>query len=297
MKNKLTIPAICFVAAILFSCGGKKEKSTTNNQNPPVDSIKGKPEKTLINQTEASGYYVGDFEATKYDVNKKPSYSNKITISVDSINASIIYGHSIVAGNLVGFIGNVEISGSTYKVTDAKEQGTNKYNGVFNFSIDVKTKKVLGNWISNNKKMAVTECKFDLVKKEFKYDPKIELPGDLVGSEVYNPSEDPDADYTGEYEALTGSVTKFNASTTELKAKDVENMFKGDLEVLRNSIYARHGYSFQNRKMRYIFDDIDWYIPISVDVRAELTAVEKKNIDLLKRYEEHASKYYDSWGR
>jgi pyridoxine 5'-phosphate synthase PdxJ len=75
-------------------------------------------------------------------------------------------------------------------------------------------------------------------------------------------------------------------------------MFKGDLEVLRNSIYARHGYSFRNRKMRYIFDNYtEWYMPVSLNVEKELTEIEKKNIDLLKRYENHAAKYYDEFGR
>ncbi len=36
---------------------------------------------------------------------------------------------------------------------------------------------------------------------------------------------------------------------------------------------------------------------ISTDVRNELTELEKKNIDLIKRYEEHAEKYYDEYGR
>jgi hypothetical protein len=74
-------------------------------------------------------------------------------------------------------------------------------------------------------------------------------------------------------------------------------MYKGDLEIIRNAIYARHGYSFKNRKMRYVFDQIDWYNPVHVDIRSDLTDLEKKNIDLLKRYEGHAVTYYDSFGR
>jgi len=38
-------------------------------------------------------------------------------------------------------------------------------------------------------------------------------------------------------------------------------------------------------------------MPVSTDVRAQLTDLEKKNIDLIKRYEEHAEKYYDEYGR
>ena len=75
-------------------------------------------------------------------------------------------------------------------------------------------------------------------------------------------------------------------------------MYQGDLEVMRNSIYARHGYSFRNRRMRFLFDQlVDWYMPVSVNITGELTDLEKKNIDLLKRYEAHAEKYYDVFGR
>ncbi len=34
----------------------------------------------------------------------------------------------------------------------------------------------------------------------------------------------------------------------------------------------------------------------SIDVTNELTDVEKKNIALIKRYEEHAESYYDTFG-
>ncbi len=99
-------------------------------------------------------------------------------------------------------------------------------------------------------------------------------------------------------ESLTEDVLSFNASNEELKKEDIENMYKGDLEVMRNAIYARHGYSFKNRKMRFIFDSsVDWYMPVSTDIRDDLTDLERKNIDLLKRYEEHAGRYYDVFGR
>ena len=37
-----------------------------------------------------------------------------------------------------------------YKVTDAKEQGNDKYNGVFNFNIDTQKKNLKGIWASND---------------------------------------------------------------------------------------------------------------------------------------------------
>ena len=50
--------------------------------------------------------------------------------------------------------------------------------------------------------------------------------------------------------------------------------------------------------MRYVFDNnIEWYMPFSTDIRGQLTRLEKENIALIKRYEQHAEAYYDSFGR
>lgn len=83
-----------------------------------------------------------------------------------------------------------------------------------------------------------------------------------------------------------------------LKKRICRIFTKGNLEIIRNAIYARHGYSFKTRRVRFIFDQfVPWYMPVSTDVRNELTELEKKNINLIKRYEEHAEKYYDEYGR
>ena len=49
--------------------------------------------------------------------------------------------------------------------------------------------------------------------------------------------------------------------------------------------------------MRTAFEDLDWYIPDNTDVRAKLTALEKKNIELIKRYEKYAEDHGDDFGR
>ena len=67
--------------------------------------------------------------------------------------------------------------------------------------------------------------------------------------------------------------------------------------MLRNSIYARHGYSFRKRQLRAYFDKQDWYIPVHANIKSDLTEIEKKNIQLLLKYEEHAEEYYDEFGR
>ncbi|MBL7727175.1 MAG: hypothetical protein JNM68_14625, partial [Dinghuibacter sp.] len=45
------------------------------------------------------------------------------------------------------------------------------------------------------------------------------------------------------------------------------------------------------------FENLDWYVPDNVDVKDLLTEIEKKNIRLIKRYEQYAEEYGDEFGR
>ncbi len=238
------------------------------------------------------GFYVGEFEAVLSDAKKAPSYFNRINVSIDSIVDEELFGHSVVAGNNRPFKGNFSQKDNLY-ISEAKEPGNNKYDGVFTFTIFTQPGKITGTWVANDKKLAVTKRSYSLSKKVFQYDPQQNL--NLGGRHgVYDPAAN--NEFEGEF--ITEEAGKFNASAIVLQGKDIENMYKRDLEVMRNTIYARHGYSFKNRIMRYFFDsEISWYIPVSTDVSKELTDLEIKNITLIKSYEEYASAYYDSFGR
>ena len=276
-----------------MACGSSSDTETTEDDmsGAPVPNI---PEAAPPHaKNNIIGYYVGSFEAEKYKENKMPSYSNRINISIDEIKDGKVLGHSVVAGNMRPFEGTITQSGDIYRA-EVKEPGDDRYDGVFSFTVDVSKNTMIGNWIANDTKLAVSERIYQLDKKVFKYNPNLEIPEYIWEAELYNTYNEK----TGDSEYPTEDASKFNASTTLLTKKDVENMYKADLEIIRNTIYARHGYSFKNRRMRYIFDsNVDWYIPVKVDILADLTDLEKKNIDLLKRYEEHATAYYDSFGR
>ncbi|MGB1241782.1 MAG: YARHG domain-containing protein [Chitinophagales bacterium] len=239
------------------------------------------------------GYYVGMFDAKEYKENKRPSYSNKITFSIDSLSENKIFGHSIVAGNMRPFEGEFAHKNGVITTT-CKEPGDDKYDGVFRFNVFTKTDKIEGTWESYDTNLAVTKRSYNLGKRGFSYDSKLELPEKVSFNGMYD-SYDMENRIV---ERPTKDVLTLNASAQLLKKVDVENMYKADLEIIRNSIYARHGYSFKNRRMRYVFDDyVDWYMPIKTNILADLTELEKKNIELLKRYEGHAEKYYDTFGR
>lgn len=66
---------------------------------------------------------------------------------------------------------------------------------------------------------------------------------------------------------------------------------------MRNEIYARHGYCFKIKDMRYTFERRSWYMPVSTDIRDELTDTEVANIQLIDEYETYYDEYYNEFGR
>ena len=87
------------------------------------------------------------------------------------------------------------------------------------------------------------------------------------------------------------------ASTRLLTEEDVNNKMKEDLELMRNEIYARHGYCFVKKRTREQFENFDWYIPNSTDIKKDITAIEKQNIKLIKKFEKYAEDFGDDFGR
>ena len=75
------------------------------------------------------------------------------------------------------------------------------------------------------------------------------------------------------------------ASKRILTASDLQDLSKEDLKIMRNEIFARHGYIFQTAEMKQYFQKQSWYTPQHRDVNAKLSSIETKNIELIKSYE------------
>lgn len=305
MKSNFILLFAIFNLYFLLSCSNHqtatKEKIATKTELseitskpivPTIEKTTEKPSKNIAADL-IYGLYIGEFRAVEYKSEKKPSYFNRITISIDSISQKTIYGHSIVAGNARPFQGSYQQTDALFYM-QVEEPGDNRYDGKFQFTIDTKKLDLVGTWSSNDKNLAVTKRTYHLKAGLFKYDPEAALTEDFLMTGLYDTYDFE----TEEEESLSQDALNYNPSIQLLTKTDIENMYQADLEVLRNSIYARHGYSFKNRRMRYLFDNyVDWYIPLKTNILADLTDLEKKNIDLLKRYEKHAEKYYDHFGR
>ena len=75
------------------------------------------------------------------------------------------------------------------------------------------------------------------------------------------------------------------ASERLLSVSDLQGLSKSDLKIMRNEIFARHGYIFQTQAMKSYFQQQSWYMPKYSNVTSMLTSVEMKNVELIKRYE------------
>lgn len=66
---------------------------------------------------------------------------------------------------------------------------------------------------------------------------------------------------------------------------DVVYLSSRNLKIMRNEIFARHGYIFKTADMIQHFSNQSWYRPVNNDVNAYLSKIEKENINFIKRYE------------
>ncbi len=71
----------------------------------------------------------------------------------------------------------------------------------------------------------------------------------------------------------------------DLSESDLDRFSLEDLRLLRNAIFAKHGYIFSNPKLSKYFQKYQWYIPTSNNVYDELTVTEKRNIQIIKNRE------------
>ncbi|MEZ4937314.1 MAG: YARHG domain-containing protein [Crocinitomicaceae bacterium] len=327
MKKK----SLVIACLLLLSCEGAIKNSDAEVKEPQgaevEDSTMASQESTENQETETKvelptekvdilGYWVGYFEPDKkkikdfnemwVDEGFNWNRNNKINISIDRVVGEQVYGHSVVAGNdrpFEGSIKRIAQGNDTLYQIKAKEPGDDQYDGAFEFSIE--NGQLKGTWTAN-RNLKIKYRIYELEKKTYQYNPDIMLThtGPYVNwtkridkVETYGEGDEVEEWIYSSYGSATDKIYKVNASNTLLKKGDVENMKKGDLTIIRNTIYARHGYSFKFQPLRVFFDQQDWYIPVHTDIKSEFTDIEKENIKLLMKYEKNAAEYYDSFGR
>ena len=288
---KPLLPALG-LALLACSCANNNAADTMVKSAKATEGAKTEKVKTALPATEAAipevvqgveGFYTGIFHKPEYA--SEGDFNEQITFVIERMDADQVNGYTVFAGNKRPFKGNYKKEGEMWQIT-ASEPGDLKTDGAFDFGIIGKTLK--GTWEGPKAK---TRRIFNLKAKSWKYDASLDLPKSLNGSILAGSWKNEAA------EMVTEDALKKNASSQLLSSKDVENLYLADLEVLRNSIYARHGFAFKSARMRSVFESVPWYMPVATNVDPYLTETEKKNIELIRRYEKHAEKYYEVFGR
>ncbi len=83
---------------------------------------------------------------------------------------------------------------------------------------------------------------------------------------------------------LTG---KYQFASTQLLVDNVLSKYTvNQLKIMRNEIFARHGYVFKTTEMNEYFSKQDWYKPVGGNIGEKMNEIEKLNVQLIKRYEE-----------
>ena len=323
MKN---ICYLFFSTFLIFSCGNEiknKNAKIKIEQGTEVPKTVQQPETkaetpnktTQFAEENLLGFWVGNFIPDNGDIDKTIymdegyswSRTNKINISIDKITDSLVWGHSVVAGNDRPFEGSVEkLDNPEGYFFQVKEPGDNKYDGEFSFTISITENNLIGKWKAY-KNIEIKNRKYMLNSKQFTYNPDIMLEDSkrymdwnkkIEKKEIMKFDDNEVEEWiSNEFATATHLSYKINASNRLLTKSEVENLKKGDLTIIRNCIYARHGYSFKNRPLRVFFDAQSWYIPVHSNIKNDFTEIEKQNIQLLLKYEKNAAEYYDSFGR
>lgn len=77
-------------------------------------------------------------------------------------------------------------------------------------------------------------------------------------------------------------------SERKLSEEDLSDKTKSELEIMRNSIYARYGYKFKREDLFNHFSQYSWYNPTTSDMETIYNMMndnEKFNVDFIKKHE------------
>ena len=95
-----------------------------------------------------------------------------------------------------------------------------------------------------------------------------------------------------EISEINGSQTDIGyesvLSERKLSESDLYYRTKKELEIMRNSIYARYGYRFKRDDLFNHFSQYSWYNPTTSDMLAvynSMSDIERYNVDFIKKHE------------
>ena len=89
---------------------------------------------------------------------------------------------------------------------------------------------------------------------------------------------------TTKVEAIVEDV--YTLDKKKLSDEELQQKSKRELELMRNEIYARHGYIFKRQDLQQYFNEKKWYHPITHSTYdIQLNSIEQYNVKKIKSYE------------
>lgn len=126
----------------------------------------------------------------------------------------------------------------------------------------------------NNAETDLKKRELDLKEKELALKEK-ELENKKTNNSNSNYNSGNNSRYPGKYP---------ETSLRRLDRTQIENIAPSRYEkkIMRNEIFARHGFIFKTDDMRNYFNSQSWYVPKYDNVNSFLTEIEKYNAELIK---------------
>jgi len=134
---------------LLSACGGKKNEPSVK----PEDTVKTNSTelfRTKYDTEKFLGEYMGTFG------------KNTLILDINYVNGNNVSGYNIVKGNRRNIKGTLEDKGNAFSFR-LEEPGSDKYDGVFEFTIDTATLTASGKWAPLDP--AITEQKTYTLQK------------------------------------------------------------------------------------------------------------------------------------
>lgn len=252
---------------------------------------------------ELYGPWAGNFMTATLQDDEEYPYEKRMHLIIQRIASGEVSGFITISGEKRAFKSVFSEKGPDARFAIEPREGKP---GDGRFVFHSTAGRLSGEWQSAYPHTKFKPEAFELKHKEFKYDA-----GNMLDRSFYFDTFNPRQDtmrYQGEdgkeefyidetYRTASNAAFTINASKRLLTDEELKNLKKLDMEIIRNTIYARHGYRFSKSAMIGLFEKEDWYVPASDNVEGELTSVEKKNIRSLKTFEQYATDNYESFGR
>lgn len=90
-------------------------------------------------------------------------------------------------------------------------------------------------------------------------------------------------DYTDEEEAKDAFL--FPSDSVLITDEELEKLDDKKIELIKNEIYARHGYIFTNQALKKYFESFSWYKPNDDYSPKLLNQTEKANLKIIKKFQ------------